>query len=74
MFCENVYCETPVGHIKADCFSYGGGKAGKYPNNFWGWKDIHLVPEARIAVQRKQALEGAGNHFAGLAEYTEDTE
>jgi hypothetical protein len=63
-----------VGHIKADCFSYGGGKAGKYPENFRGRKDVHLAPEARIAARRKQALEGAGNRFAGLAEYTEDTE
>ncbi|KAJ7439130.1 hypothetical protein FB451DRAFT_1415930 [Mycena latifolia] len=74
MVCNNVYCETPVGHTKADCFSYGGGKAGKYPVNFWGRKDVHLAPEARIAAWRKQALEGAGNRFAGLADYTEDTE
>ncbi|KAJ7700283.1 hypothetical protein B0H14DRAFT_3651430 [Mycena olivaceomarginata] len=64
-FCENVYCETPVGHIKADCFSYGGGKAGKYPENFRGRKDVHLALEARIAARRKQALEGAGNCLQG---------
>ncbi|KAJ7148967.1 hypothetical protein C8R43DRAFT_952212 [Mycena crocata] len=77
-FCENVYCETPVGHTKADCFSYTGGKAGKYPENFRGRKDVHLSPEARTAARRKQALEGrggdAGNRFAGLADHTEDTE
>jgi len=62
-----------VGHTKADCFSYGGGKAGKYPENFCGKRDVHLAPEARIAARRKQALEGkAGKHFLGLADYTED--
>jgi hypothetical protein len=73
-FCENTFCETPVGHIKADCFSYGGGKAGKYPEGFRGRKDVHLAPEARIAGRRKQALEASGSRFAGMAEYTEDTE
>jgi len=68
-----MFCETPVGHTKADCFSYGGGKAGKYPENFRGKRDVHLAPEARIAARRKQALEGnAGEHFLGLADYTED--
>jgi hypothetical protein len=33
-FCENTFCETPVGHSKTDCFSYGGGKVGKYPEGF----------------------------------------
>ncbi|KAJ7783766.1 hypothetical protein DFH07DRAFT_764194 [Mycena maculata] len=81
VFCENMYCETPVGHTKADCFSYGGGKAGKYPENFHGKRDVHLAPEARIAARRKQAMEGsgmkrsdAGNRFLGMADYTEDTE
>ena len=71
--CENTYCETPIGHIKADCFSYGGGKAGKYPENFHGKRDIHLSPEARIAARRKNALEGKANeHFSGLADYAKD--
>lgn len=52
--CENMYCETSVWYSKADCFSYGGGKAGKYPENFHGKKDIHLAPEARIAARRIQ--------------------
>jgi len=71
--CENTYCETLIGHIKADCFSHGGGKAGKYPENFHGKRDIHLSPEARIAARRKNALEGKGNkRFSGLADYAED--
>ena len=73
--CENTYCETPIGHIKADCFSYGGGKAGKYPENFHGKRDIHLSPEARIATRRKSALEGKANEcFSGLADYVEDAD
>ncbi|KAF8145490.1 hypothetical protein K438DRAFT_2097747 [Mycena galopus ATCC 62051] len=52
-FCENMFCETPMGHSKADCFSYRGGKVGKYPENFCGRKDVHLAPEARIAAHRK---------------------
>jgi len=69
--CENTYCETLIGHIKADC--YGGGKAGKYPKNFRGKRDIHLSPEARIAACQKSALEGKANeHFSGLADYAED--
>ncbi|KAF7374996.1 Integrase catalytic domain-containing protein [Mycena sanguinolenta] len=74
IICENSYCETPVGHTQANCFSYRGGKAGKYPENFRGRHDVHLAPEARIAARRKQALEGSGNRFAGLADHTEDTE
>ncbi|KAF8206776.1 hypothetical protein K438DRAFT_1816406 [Mycena galopus ATCC 62051] len=73
--CENAFCETPVGHSKADCFSYGGGKVGKYPENFRGRKDVHLAPEARIAARRKQALEansGSGSRFAGMVETTDD--
>jgi len=71
--CENTYCETPIGHIKADCFSYGGGKARKYPENFRGKRDIHLSPEARITARRKNALEGKANEcFSGLADYAKD--
>jgi hypothetical protein len=75
--CDNTFCETPLGHVKDDCFSYGGGKAGKYPEGFRGRRDVHLAPEARIAARRKQALEGrgkAGDRFVGMAEYTEDGE
>jgi len=54
-------------------FLIGGGKAGKYPDNFCGRRDIHLAPEARIATMKKQVLEGkAGEHFLGLADYMED--
>ena len=71
--CENTYCETLIGHIKADCLSHGGGKSGKYPENFCGKRDIHLSPEARIVAHWKNALEGKANeHFSGLADYAED--
>ena len=73
--CENTYCETLIGHVKANCFSYGGGKAGKYPKNFCGKRDIHLSPEARIATCCKSTLEGRANkHFSGLGNYAEDVD
>ncbi|KAJ7884217.1 hypothetical protein B0H13DRAFT_2045923 [Mycena leptocephala] len=74
-FCENTFCKTPAGHSKADCFSYGGGRAGKYPEGFRGRKDVHLSPEARIAARRKwQAFESSGSRFAGMVESTVDGE
>ncbi|KAJ7150003.1 hypothetical protein C8R43DRAFT_951564 [Mycena crocata] len=60
-FCENIYCKTPVSHTKADCFSYTGGKAGKYPENFCSRRDVHLSHKAQTAAQDKQALEGRGS-------------
>ncbi|KAJ7939741.1 hypothetical protein B0H13DRAFT_2300445 [Mycena leptocephala] len=72
--CDNSFCETPIGHTKDDCFSYGGGKASKYPANFGGRKDVHLAPEARIAARRKQVLEASGSRFPGMAEVTKDSE
>ncbi|KAJ7177700.1 hypothetical protein C8R46DRAFT_1029305 [Mycena filopes] len=74
--CETQYCETPRGHVQADCFSYGGGKAGKYPEFYRGRRDVHLPLDARFAARRKEMLEGggSGNRFAGLVEYTDDTE
>ncbi|KAF9075263.1 hypothetical protein BDP27DRAFT_1315787 [Rhodocollybia butyracea] len=48
---------SPVGHVKENCFSYGGGKAGQYPPDWNGRKDIHLSPDARIASRHKAAVE-----------------
>ncbi|KAJ7606387.1 hypothetical protein DFH06DRAFT_1251254 [Mycena polygramma] len=73
-YCENTHCETPLGHTKADCFSYGGGKAGQYPEGFRGRKDIHLSHEARTAARRKHALGASGSRFAGMVEHTNDGE
>ncbi|KAJ7620342.1 hypothetical protein FB45DRAFT_930020 [Roridomyces roridus] len=69
----NKYCETPRGHLIEDCFSYGGGKVGRYPDSFKGKRDVHLAPEARTAARHKQALEsGPGDRFAGMVEYEDD--
>ncbi|KAJ7091811.1 hypothetical protein C8R44DRAFT_750443 [Mycena epipterygia] len=73
-FCKNTFCETPVGHSKVDCFSSGGGKAGKYPEGFHGRKDVHLSPEARVAARCKQAFESSRIRLARMVEFTEDGE
>ncbi|KAJ7636479.1 hypothetical protein FB45DRAFT_1138151 [Roridomyces roridus] len=71
--CSNKYCETPRGHLIEDCFSYGGGKVGRYPDSFKGKRDVHLAPEARTAARHKQALEsGPGDRFAGMVEYEDE--
>ena len=64
LICDNTHCAFPVGHTKAECFVYGGGKAGQYPPNFRGQRDIHLSPEARVAARRKQAIEKANGNVA----------
>lgn len=53
----------PSGHSKEDCFSFGGGKVGKYPSFYTGKQDVHLAPENRITIRLKRAAEilKAGN-------------
>lgn len=51
--CSNKLCKNPVGHTIEDCLSYGGGKAGQYPQWWRGPTDIHLPPD-----QRKKAPTG----------------
>jgi hypothetical protein len=55
--CDNKFCETPSGHSKDECFSFGGGRVGKYPASYTGRRDLHLPPEARIAVRHKRATD-----------------
>ncbi|KAJ3816397.1 hypothetical protein F5880DRAFT_1512700 [Lentinula raphanica] len=73
LICENTYCVFPQGHTVENCFVYGGGKAGQYPTNYNGPRDLHLSPNARVAARRKQTLDrikggkstGAGIHNIG---------
>jgi hypothetical protein len=55
LFCENPNCEYPVGHIKSDCFVWGGGKPGSYPPNCQGQKDLHLDPKTRVERHCREA-------------------
>jgi hypothetical protein len=42
--CENkTYCGKK-GHRVKDCFAYGGGLAGQYPDWWKGLQNIHLYP------------------------------
>lgn len=56
-----------MGHTKAECFVYGGAKAGQYPSNFRGQKDLHLSPEAHAAGRRKIAIKKAKQKQVGTA-------
>jgi hypothetical protein len=45
--CENkTYCGKK-GHRAKDCFAYGGGLAGQYPDWWKGPRNIHLHPSER---------------------------
>ncbi|KAJ3752625.1 hypothetical protein EV360DRAFT_88563 [Lentinula raphanica] len=81
LICDNPYCVFAQGHAIENCFVYGGGKAGQYPNNYNGSRDLHLSPNARVTACRRQVLErvrggrptnggncfgGGGSRFAGL--------
>nr|GAT60467.1 predicted protein [Mycena chlorophos] len=77
--CENTeQCESPFGHTKDNCFAYGGGKCGQYPDWYKGKRDVHLPLAERFAARRKKMVENgrgdsrAGGRFAGLADFTED--
>ena len=48
-----MYCDRATGHLKADCFAYGGGKCGKYPTWYKGRRDIHLHPDNRIRSNQR---------------------
>jgi hypothetical protein len=45
--CSNTYCKRPVGHLQRDCFTFGGGKVGQYPDWWRGPWNIHLHPSQR---------------------------
>lgn len=51
--CSNTVCEAPVGHTIADCFAYGGGKVGQYPDWWRGPKSINLPPAQRSMANRE---------------------
>ncbi|KAF5389568.1 hypothetical protein D9757_004186 [Collybiopsis confluens] len=76
VMCENHFCESSRGHTKADCYAYGGGKQGQYPPTYKGKRDVHLAPAERLIARHKsrQMQEDAGNRFAGMAQYTNNTE
>ncbi|KAJ3816146.1 hypothetical protein F5880DRAFT_1619713, partial [Lentinula raphanica] len=73
LFCDNPFCVFAQGHTIDTCFVYGGGKAGQYPSNYNGLRDLHLSPNDRVVARRRQVLEkarggrpvGGGNCFAG---------
>lgn len=46
--CANMHCKRR-GHLKEDCFAYGGGKVGEYPDWWIGPKNLHLPPNARTS-------------------------
>jgi hypothetical protein len=43
---ENPHCNG-IGHYKATCFAYGGGRCGKYPPWWRGPWNLHLPPNER---------------------------
>lgn len=45
--CQNKYCENAVGHLAKDCWVYGGGKQGQYPDWWKGRRDLHIHPANR---------------------------
>jgi hypothetical protein len=47
LYCVNTYCKRPVGHLQPDCFAYGGGKVGQYPEWWRGPWNIHVHPAQR---------------------------
>lgn len=57
-FCENEYCERPIGHTKAKCYAYGGGLVGKHTEDpkYRGPDDIHIHPDIRRKIRREKAL------------------
>jgi hypothetical protein len=48
--CSNTYCKRPVGHLQRDCFAFGGGKVGQYPEWWKGPWNIHVHPSQRPSV------------------------
>lgn len=72
--CENKYCEKPLGHVKDNCLSYGGGKAGQYWDGYKGPTDIHHPPEMRIKLRREREIanrrdkQGARSYSANVAD------
>src|ERR1700761_8523266 len=53
-FCQNPFCEHPLGHTKDRCYAYGGGLVGKHLQNprYRGPEDIPLHPAIRRKVRR----------------------
>jgi hypothetical protein len=47
LWCSNQFCRRPRGHLKENCFVYGGGKAGQYPSWWNGPWNLHLHPAQR---------------------------
>lgn len=45
LVCINEYCGSRKRHTKENCFAYGGGKAGKYPDWWKGKHNIHIHPD-----------------------------
>jgi hypothetical protein len=50
-WCSNQFCRRPRGHIKENCFVFGGGKAGQYPTWWMGPWNLHLHPSQRDSPQ-----------------------
>lgn len=69
--CSNPYCKRQRGHTKEECFAYGGGKVGQYPETWLGRRDLHYHPndpKARGNVKPSPAASGDLTAHAALAQ------
>lgn len=57
LVCTNEYCGSRKRHTRDNCFAYGGGKAGKYPDWWKGRHDIHLHPDKRSRTTMNESGE-----------------
>lgn len=55
LHCSNVHCAKPEKHTIEDCFTYGGKRAGQYPDWWLGRRDLHLHPNERSSETKRKA-------------------
>jgi hypothetical protein len=58
LYCSNQFCRRPRGHLKENCFVFGGGKAGQYPTWWMGPWNLHLHPSQRNSAQPTSGIPG----------------
>jgi hypothetical protein len=56
LWCTVKDCESPARHESTDCFAYGGGKQGQYPQWYRGPRDIHLPKSQREARKTRPRI------------------
>lgn len=68
-WCANNNCAKRKGHTIEECFAYGGGRCGQYPD-WWTWRrDIHLPPNQRSAAPKSNPVQNRPvQHRANVTE------